>query len=121
MSFKNAGKSGPRRQTQIHSSRSTRRGASTKHWVDFRWFRKAKHFNKAKFFADGSAFLRNNKQGHFVRVIQEIGRISCAEKFRRLSSSIKGPLESKEVSGSKVRPLAMLASSLDFSPAMFSL
>lgn len=67
------------------------------------------------------AFLRNNKQGHFVRVIQEIGRINCAEKFRRLSGSIKGPLESKEVSGSKVRLIAMLASSLDFSLTMFSL
>lgn len=67
------------------------------------------------------AFLRNNKQGHFVRVIQEIGRISCAEKFRRLSGSIKGPLESKEVSGSKVRPLAMLGSSLHFSLATLSL
>lgn len=68
-----------------------------------------------------SDFLGNNKQGHFVRVIiQEIVRIKYAEKFRGLSSSIRGPLEVDEVSGSKVRPIAILASGLDFSPVTLS-
>jgi hypothetical protein len=54
-----------------------------------------------------STFLRNNKQDHFLRVM------NCTGKFRRLPGIIKGPLEVSEISNSKVRPFSALVSILD--------
>lgn len=111
----------PRRQTQTHLNRSKRRGTNIKKSGRYSVvLEKPSSLIKPSSLLMASAFLGNNKHGHFVRVIQEIGRLNCAEKFRRLSGSIKGPLEVNEVSGSKVRSTAMLAFCLVFSSPTFS-